>query len=229
MNNSLYKVKLKCPVCGNTFTTCRVRSKKCLVESRDTDFCIYYKDCNPIFYEAAVCVRCGYASMLGCFKEISPEDAQTIHSKLASGWTQRDFGGERSIDDAVDAYKLVLYCLQLRRSIPDDISASVCMRLAWLHRMAGDSKEEQRFLSLALERYSEMYDKGKIPEKMDEITLVYLIGELNRRLGNAKDAVVWFSMAVSHQTSRRKPLIVKMAREQWSLVRSQKEGRNQDG
>jgi hypothetical protein len=228
MDNSLYQVKLKCPVCGAAFKTSRVRSKSCAVESRDTDFCVYYKDYNPILYEAAVCAKCGYAAMLGSFNEISPEDARTVHAKISGGWSQRDFGSKRSIEDALDAYKLALYCCQLRKSISIGVLASICMRLAWLYRMAGDLKEESRFLGYALEQYGKMYDRGKTPEKMDEITLIYLIGELNRRLGKSKDAVVWFSMVVSHKMSRKRPLIVKMAREQWSLVRSQGEGRNRD-
>ena len=84
-------------------------------------------------------------------------------------------------------------------------------------------KEEERFLAHALDQYMELYDRGRTPEKMDEIAgyVVYLIGELSRRLGKGKDAVVWFSRVVSHEMSKTKPLIVKWLREQWSLVELQ--------
>ncbi|MFA6669909.1 MAG: DUF2225 domain-containing protein [Bacillota bacterium] len=220
MDSSFYRVEVDCPVCKESFATSRVRSKFCVVESRDTDFCVYYKGCNPIFYEAAVCPNCGYAALYGGFSEIGPEDAKNVHARIAGKWNGRDFGGERSIEDALDAYKLSLYCSQLRKDVTADIFTSICMRMAWLYRIKKDTKEENRFLAHALEHYLILYDRGDTPEKMDEITLIYLIGELNRRLGNADDAVIWFSRVVSHEMAKQKPLIVRMAREQWSVVRN---------
>lgn len=226
MNNSLYQVKLECPVCQAAFVTSRVRSKKCIVEDRDTDFCVYYKGCNPIFYDAVVCEECGYAAMFDSFSNISPEDAKAVYDKLYGKWIHRSFDGERTIEDAMDAYKLVILCGQMIRNVPNNMLASACMRLAWLYRMTGDVDQENRFLGYALEQYSQIFDRGKMPERMDEITLIYLIGELNRRLGNQKDAVMWFNMAVSHEESSKKPLIVRMAREQWSRARNRKEEEN---
>jgi uncharacterized protein (DUF2225 family) len=220
MNGPLYQVKVKCPVCGASFNTSRVRSKSCIVEGRDTDFCVYYKEYNPIYYEVAVCKHCGYADMYSRLNEIDPEDAGTVREKIEGKWNGRDFGGERTIEDALDSYKLALLCSQLRKGNPAGAVASICMRLAWLYRMKGDTKEEKRFLAHALEQYMELYDRGRTPEKMDEITLVYIIGELSRRLGKGKDAVVWFNRVVSHEMSKQKPLIVRMAREQWLLIRN---------
>ncbi|MGI6704626.1 MAG: DUF2225 domain-containing protein [Clostridia bacterium] len=229
MNASLYRVEVDCPVCRETFSTSRVRSKFCVVESRDTDFCVYYKGCNPIFYEAAVCSKCGYAALYDRFTEIGPEDAGRVYSRFAGKWNGRDFGSERSIEDALDAYKLALYCSQLRKDVTADIFTSICMRMAWLYRIKGDTEEERRFLAHALEQYMVLYDRGDTPEKMDEITLIYLMGELNRRLGNADDAVIWFSRVVSHSMAGQKPLIVRMAREQWSMVRNTIKESGQDG
>ena len=190
MSRPLYRVNVTCPVCGASFNTSRVRSKSCVVESRDTDFCVYYKECNPVFYETAVCNRCGYADLYGRFNEIDPEEARDVRAKIEGKWNGRDFGGERSIEDALDSYKLALFCNQLRRSTTAEVFASICMRLAWLNRLKGDTKEEKRFLAHALEQYMALYDRGRTPEKMDEITLIYLIGEINRRLGSGKDAVM---------------------------------------
>lgn len=219
MNSPLYQVKVKCPVCGASFNTSRVRSKCCIVEGRDTDFCVYYKEYNPMYYEVAVCRHCGYADMYSRFDEIDPEDAGIVRAKIEGKWNGRDFGGERTMEDALDSFKLALFCAQLRKGTPAGALASICMRLAWLYRIKGDAKEEKRFLAHALDQYMELYDRGRTPEKMDEITLVYLIGELSRRLGKGKDAVVWFNRVVSHEMSKQKPLIVRMAREQWLLVR----------
>ncbi len=220
MSDALFQVKLKCPVCGESFSTTRVRSSRCAVDRRDSDFCVYYKEHNPIFYEPVVCVRCGYAAMYSSFDEISKEDIRDLLVNIGAKWSPRDFGGERSIQEALDSYKLVLLCSQLRKGVTVGEFAALCMRLAWLNRIKGNREEEKRFLGYALEHYMSVYDTGIMPENMDEVTLIYLIGELNRRVGNGREAVEWFSRAVSHQMSKEKPLIVKMAREQWSLVRN---------
>ncbi len=220
MNSSLYQAEVKCPVCETSFSTSRVRSRSCIVKDRDTDFCVYYKGCNPILYEAVVCTQCGYAALYERFNDIEPGDAEKVYEEIAPKWIKRDFSGERDIEDAIDAHKLALYCGQLRKNTPADMVASICMRLAWLNRMKGDTEEEQRFMVNALKQYLILYDIGKTPEKMDDITLIYLIGELNRRTGNTTDAVLWFNRVVSHGAARRKPLIVKMAREQWSTIRN---------
>jgi uncharacterized protein (DUF2225 family) len=224
MNGPLFKVEMKCPVCGVSFYTSRVRSKNCVVESRDSDFCVYYKEQNPVFYEAVVCPKCGYAALRGSFADLDPEEARDILEKTGGKWNGRDLGGVRTVEDALDSYKLALYYGQLKKNTPAEAFASICMRLAWLNRIKGDVKEERRFLAHALEQYMVLYDRGKTPEKMDEVTLIYLIGEINRRLDRGKDAVMWFGRAVSHKGAKQKPLIVKMAREQWSLVRNTGQG-----
>lgn len=224
MKNPLYQVNIECPACGTHFNTSRVKSKFCLVEKRDTDFCVHYRDYNPIFYEAAVCIECGYGAPCSELSNIEPEDAKEAYKSIAPRWNGRDFGGERGIEDAIDAYKLALYCSQLRKGSVAGVLASLCMRLAWFNRLKSDGEEEKRFLANALQQYLVLYDQGRTPEKMDEITLIYLIGELNRRLGNAEEAVTWFNRVVSHKTARQKPLIVRMAREQWSLVRNTVKG-----
>jgi len=54
---------------------------------------------------------------------------------------------------------------------------------------------------------------------MDELTVIYLIGELSRRLEMYDKAIEWFSKVVSHPERDFNIRIEKLAREQWHLVR----------
>ena len=200
----------------------------CVVVAGHLIFVYTTKDAIP-FLRSGSMLKVWLCSPNDRFTEIGPEDAGRVCSRFAGKWNGRDFGSERSIEDALDAYKLALYCSQLRKDVTADIFTSICMRMAWLYRIKGDTEEERRFLAHALEQYMVLYDRGDTPEKMDEITLIYLMGELNRRLGNADDAVIWFSRVVSHSMAGQKPLIVRMAREQWSMVRNTIKESGQDG
>lgn len=221
MDNGLYQTKMKCSVCGMEFRTTRVKTSRSIVESRDADFCLHYKFENPMLYEAVVCPMCGYSSIYNSFGSIDEEDVKRVFEGVGRKWKQRDLGGKRTLDDALDAYKLVLLCSQLKRDKKPGTFAQICLRLAWINRLKGDGTEEERFLKYALGHYREAYQHERSMDKSDEITVIYLIGELSRRLGHYKEAIKWFSQVVSHEARHKKPIIEKMAREQWSAARQQ--------
>ena len=54
---------------------------------------------------------------------------------------------------------------------------------------------------------------------MDELKLGYLLGEINRRLGNKDEAVKWFNGILSNPNINSNPMLEKMVREQWRLTR----------
>jgi len=229
MKNSLYQVEMNCPICKVTFSTTRVRMSRCIVKKRDTDFCVYYKEENPIFYQSVVCPQCGYAAIKEDFSNVDPPEVEKIFSNVGRKWKQRDLGGKRSLENALEAYKLVLYCNQLKSKVSHLSTASLCMRLAWLNRYREKVKEEEHFMAHALEQYKKAYQMEKLTGNMDEMTLVYLIGELNRRLRYYDEAITWFSKAVSHNLRFQKPAIEKIAREQWQLAREQSEEERRSG
>ena len=71
-----------------------------------------------------------------------------------------------------------------------------------------------------MEYYTEVYEKESFPvDKLDESTCVYMIGELNFRVGNYSEAVKWFSRLISSEEARKKPALIEAAREQYQLVK----------
>lgn len=218
MNENLYSKAIKCPVCSKNFNITKVKAKACRVSSRDTDFCVYYEDLNPIFYDIWVCEHCGYASQGEKFEAINAKEQKLLLEKLAPRWTKRSFAGERNVDMAIEAFKLALLNLQVRHAKPSEF-AKICIRLAWLYRLKKEQKELE-FIKHALKYYSEAYEKERFPvDKLDEFTCLYMIGELSRRAGNYEEAVKWFSRLISSPDARRNPVLMETARDQYQLVK----------
>lgn len=218
MNEGLYNKTIKCPVCSKSFDITKVKSKASRVASRDSDFCVYYEGINPIFYDAYVCENCGYASLSDKFETIRENDSKIIKENITPRWNKRSFVGERTVDNALEAFKLTLYNMQLRKAKSSEL-AKVCIRIAWMYRIKKDEKETD-FLKFALKNYVETYEKESLPaDKLDEFTCMYMIAELNRRVGNTEEAVKWFSRLISSPEARKNPSLIEMARDQFQLAK----------
>jgi uncharacterized protein (DUF2225 family) len=148
MNDGLYNKQITCPVCKNKFYITKTKIKAIRVEKRDADFCVHYKTINPLFYDAIVCEHCGYASLADKFNETTESEIDVLLEQLAPKWTKRSFAGERTVDDALEAFKLVLLNHQIRGAKSSEL-ARVCLRIAWLYRFKGDEREMD-FLRFAI-------------------------------------------------------------------------------
>jgi uncharacterized protein (DUF2225 family) len=220
MSEALYEKEFKCPVCNNSFSSKRVRLSSLRVERRDEDFCTTYKGHNPMHYEILVCPNCGYSSSENNFDNLSPKELNTLKEVLSGKVVNRSFCEERTINDALDSYKLALYIAK-SRDAKDSIIAGLTLKIAWIYRELKDEKELE-FIKYTLEYYKHAYDKENLPiGNLDEISIQYLLGELSRRINKLNDAVFWFNKAVSNPDRAKNPRIEKIAREQWLLVKEQ--------
>lgn len=193
----LYNSNITCPVCSRQIEVTKVRSKYIRLVSQDEDYCPHYEGTNPLLYEAWVCSHCGYAAHSTVFSEASVHDARMVHEKITPKWTSRSFSGERNLHQALDAYKIVLYNLQVREAQFSEF-AKICLRIAWLYRYSGEWTDEHRYLTFAYNFYRQAYSGEHLGgHKPDEYTLMYIIGELARRLGFNEDALSWFGRVIS--------------------------------
>lgn len=210
----LYTVNQTCPACETDYPMSRVRPSFKRSYRADSDFCRYYKDVNPDYYLVRVCPACGYASNEH-FRPLTEEQKERIRERVGAGWQRRDYGGERSRQDALDTYKLALLCAQLKDE-PSRIVAGLLHHIAWLYREIEDTEQERRFLAHALDAYLSVYETER--DVTDQARLLYLLGELNRRLGRYAEAIRWFSRVVNDQ-SITDATMIRLSREQWALAR----------
>lgn len=220
----LYSITVTCCYCEQDFQTSRVRPSLKKAIRRDTDFCAYYKDENPDFYVVRVCPSCGFSSTENSVDKLTPVQRKLFAEKIETRWKPRDFGGARDWDAALETYKLALICAQ---TIGDKqrIIASILHHIAWLHRYKSDEEQEQRFIQYALDSYVKVYEQEGV--RGGDARLLYLIGELYRRVGNFNEAVKWFSRLVNDQKIVDAAMI-RAAREQWAELREQMQEERQE-
>lgn len=221
MENLLYDKDCVCSVCKYKFTTKKVRMRPLRIEKREEDFNVIYKnDINPNYYYIWVCPICGYAATEKEFGNIKKEQIKIVRSMVSSKWKERDFGGIRTFQEAEESFKIALFIAQILEKSRAYVGG-VCLRLAWLYREIKNPKE-QEFLAYALESFEKAYQTERIDEAgLDEVSLAYLNGELNRRLGDYKRAIKWYGVTLEHPDIKRKRQIQIKAREQWSRAREQ--------
>ncbi len=222
---AVYNSKTVCPVCGSKIEYTKVRSKAFRLIKLDTDFCPYYEGENPLLYEAVICPECGYGAHVTSFENISRYDKEKVRNEITSKGNKRKFTGPRTVEQALEAFKIVLLNLNCIEGLKSEI-AKICMRIAWLYRYKGDQEQEKKFLNYALINYKKAYSQEDLSEegKLDEYTCMYIIGELSKRLGLYEDSTQWLSRLIMSysdpgQKDRIPHRLIELARELFQEVR----------
>ncbi|MDR7855703.1 DUF2225 domain-containing protein [Tissierella sp.] len=217
--SALYDKTIECPVCSKEFTTKKVRLSKLRLVKRDEDFLNYYSTENPIKYHIFVCPHCGYAAADNNFEAIKKDQKGIIIDNITSRWKQRDFGGERDLDEAIESYKLALVSGTLLNDTKLE-QGNNCLNIGWLYRLKEEKDQEMRFLRLARDQFIDAYNNESLSgTNMDDSKLSYLIGELSRRLNEAEESLSWFNTCLGLASTKMNPALNEMAREQWRLIR----------
>lgn len=222
--NPIYNSTLTCPVCEKKIEVSKVRSRFVKLISQDEDFCPYYEMFNPLLYEAWVCKYCGYAAHSSVFTEVSFNDRKMVLDNIKPKWTSRDFTGERDINKALEAFKIVLYNLQVRGAQLSEFG-KICLRIAWMYRYKGECVDEYKYLKYSYDYYKKSFSQEYLSKgKLDEYTLMYILGELARRLELYDEALQWFGKLVSasvnqKEKSKIQPRLIEMIKDQIHITR----------
>jgi uncharacterized protein (DUF2225 family) len=211
----LFTVKVTCIYCEVEFNTSRVRPSFKKSTKSDTDFGIHYKDINPEYYVVRVCPFCGLATTESSSDKMTKVQIRAFEEKVKDNWSMRDYSGERNWEEAMQTYKLALVCAQLKDE-KDRVIAGILHHIAWLYREKEDTEQEMRFLRFALNAYIGVYETEGV--SLNNAKLMYLIGELYRRLGEYKEAVKWFARVVNDKRIMDAAMI-KASRDQWTTTR----------
>lgn len=215
----LYDKSYTCPVCQSNFKARTVKVGKARLASKDTDLMPRYDGINPLFYDVIVCTNCGYSALSKYFNNLKDEQASLIRSKISVNYKPKTYPNVYDIDIAVERYKLALLNAVVKNGKNSE-KAYICLKLAWLYRLKHDKVNELRFIEQAFIGFKESFEREIFPIcGMDANTLMYLIGELARRLGRNQEALQWFGRVITGRNvnSRLKDL----AREQKNLIKEQ--------
>jgi len=216
----LFIKEVTCPVCLMVFETRKLRTSAVRIKKRHADYYTEYQGENPTFYNVLVCPQCGYSGLEKTYQNITEKQKESIVNNISHNWISREFGGVRTVHDAIEAYRLALLCHNLIGS-EKSVIGKLCIRLMWFYRSVND-KKEMDFAKYAVESFEEAYLNENLDDDLDnELTILYLVGELHRTLGHYEKAVYWFGQAVNHPNIKKKRHIEMRARDQWSLAREQ--------
>lgn len=218
----LYDKTVQCLFCEQLFTSKKVRSRFVRPLKTDSDFGPLFgidDKNNPLFYFVAVCPHCGFSFTGDFSKHIGQISKKKVQQEITNKMDKSsNFCGARDFDKAVKAYKLAIYSAQLvgEKHI---IFANLCLRLAWLNRGVENTAEEMRFLELAVSEFELSFIHTDFDsEIIPEIHILYLIGEINHKLGKYDEAVKYFSAVIEHSDKSRYVKFVNLAREQWKIT-----------
>lgn len=217
----IYDKKYECLFCKKIFISKKVRSRFIKISHFDSDFFPIYQseDANPLYYHIMVCPSCGFSFSDDFSKTLPPGAKETITHEVCSRWVPHNFSEKRSIHQAIQTYKLAILCGSLKKE-KHIIMAGIYMRVGWLYRILENQEQELRFLKLALKEYEDsLYYGDYTRTQVTEIRLLYLIGEVSRRLNNRQKAVQYFSQVIEKQRQSVEPNIIEMARERWREIR----------
>lgn len=222
IQNAFFEQTKVCPVCQTKFTVTRTRSSACFVTERETDFHVKYRDIDPLLYSIWVCPNCQYANNDKDFnQEFNTHELERLKKGLPLLKTEEpSFSGERTPQIALRAVELAIRSAMIRQA-PAIVLAGFYLRGAWLFRDLGKTQEEMKFLDQAKKLYQHSFEKewGRFAAKMTDSTIMYLIGELNRRLGDNEEAIKWFSRTVMNKNIKSEPEINRLVRDQWDIAR----------
>jgi uncharacterized protein len=224
----LFDRNLDCHMCRHKFTSKKLRSKFVKVDSYDTDFCPSYKEeeINGLLYNIYVCPRCGFSFSDDFSKYFPPGTKDEIQTKICDQWSSQDFGGIRTIEDSIKTYKLAAYCAGLKKE-KFIVIAGLYLRIAWLYRLIKNKDQEFRFLKIAIANYNESYSRDDFKgTQVSEVRILYLLGELSRRVDDIEKAVKFFSMVIERQNRSVETTLVEMARDRWHDIRESQKKAN---
>lgn len=195
-----FKKSVECTSCHETFKTTKMISSKARIYKTDTDFCTHAENAHPMYYDVHVCPHCGFAGIERFRPILKRKKAVLKENYLDKVVPMPELCEERTVDDAIKAYKLALYASELLGE-PLTVQASCTMKIAWLNRFKGDEGEDRRFLSKSLELYTKAMEHEDLSrQQVNESKLIYLIAELNTRVGDYAVARRWFSHLMTDKT-----------------------------
>ena len=219
-----YSKKISCLNCKMKFTTTKIRSRFVRVVEYESDFKPIYADptINPLLYNVAVCPNCGFAFTDDFSSTFAPGVKDEITQTITSLWSGRSFGDDRTVEEAIEAYKLAYLSAKMKKEKALTM-AGITLRIAWLYDELKDVEDGKRFRTVSRNLYTEAYSSGDhVGTQMSETRVLYLMAELSHKIGDEEEAIRNLSRVIESQRTSTDPQIIEMAKERWQEIRAAK-------
>lgn len=216
----LFDKTYQCPVCDKEFKSKMVRTGKVKLISADTDLRPKYQHVDSLKYDAVMCPYCGYAALNRYFNFVTNVQAKKVKEQISKNF--KDPQAEVKLYDyetALARHKMALLNTVVKCGKVSE-RAYTCLKIAWLYRgereqmLLGDYKKEdiktleeneKEFTKNAYEGFVDAFSKEEFPMcGMDEYTMMYLIAELARRVGDISTAFLWVSRVLTARDAQRR-------------------------
>lgn len=217
ISSALFDKEVKCPVCDFKFKAKSVKVNAPRTISKDSDFFIRYNVVNPYFYDVWLCPSCGYAAMKLDFPKIKSYQLPLIQQNITTKWRGKNYPEFYDENIAIERYKLALLNSVVMEG-KDSTKAMICLKTAWMYRLIDDKANENIFLTRAFDGFNRAYQTEDFPiYGLQRFSLLYLLGELCRRLEKNDEALQWFSKVITNPTATQK--VKDMARDMRDLIK----------
>ena len=219
-----YTVEKPCPVCGEKTHATKLKARL-ITLGTDEDFCVHYEGVCPYRYRIWLCEHCGFAADEKQFTEepLSARDKAKIQELLEGRKINLPYTEERTVEDAIRAYKLAIYFVE-RVGWPLQKKAGYCMGMAWVYRDTEEHEKEAEMLRCA----AELYEKSVMTEHypihgMSDSMALYIAGAAYYRIGDFEKATQMLSRLMGDQELRKSDAkLFERAQNLWLDLREKK-------
>jgi uncharacterized protein len=229
MNSLFWDKKIKCPFCDFEFETTRLRASAIHVKEKYSDFGCVYEGPSAYLYAITACPQCTLAARNEEFEKFRPDYEPRLMELSRRMTAMKDKPdifktGDIDVETAVRRHEHALKLHPYRAHADPGEKAGLLMHIVWIRRMTGEVEKEHEAMRRAITAYEEFYEKGnKLPEKLGEPGVLFLIGELYRRLGDFRQSRLTFSRALESKELSAFPSIEHMIRDTMLVAKEQME------
>jgi hypothetical protein len=217
----LFDKTVTCPVCNNTFKSKAVKVNAPRIDKKDSDFFTIYKTINPYFYDVWICNDCGYSALKIDFDNIKGKQIDFILKNITPKWNKKNYPDTYDVYIALDRYKLALITSSIIMK-KSSTKGMICLKIAWMYRIIDEKTLEDSFLEKALYAFKDAYLNETLPVYgMQKPNILYVIGELHRRLGNFDTSIKNFSLVLIDETASHR--LKELTRDMRDLIKEVRE------
>lgn len=228
LDEVIWEKEVECPVCETTFITYNFKSKSLPIKEKESDFHEIYDFLNPLAFDIWVCPECLYAAKREDFEDVNTELIEKVakdknkRKKIAN---RANFNLPRDNNLGILSYRLAIMSYRYRKQ-SNAFFGSLYLKACWIAREQGEKDIEIEFMRLVTDYYEKALSSGeKIGGQLSELGLIYLLGELYRRLGDLDKAGKYFMKVKQDPEIKKEKAILRMSDTQLELVKEAKKNK----